>query len=475
MYRKANRNQLNLDEFILPFSGELLPDNRWVKMADIMPWEMIEDYYAEGFKNENPDGNPPIAARIAFGAIYIKENDGLTDRGTVGSIAENPYMQYFLGLKAFMAEPLFDASMMVHFRKRFPAEFIEKVNEEIYRRQNPPNPPEGEVAEEKSEGKNRGIMVLDATVAPADIRYPTDISILDECRMNTEKMIDELWEHTNREGHKTAYNRKKARGEYLKIIKKKRHKAGEIKAAIKAQLEYVKKNLETLKKLISESTEPLKEKRLERLETINIVVGQQTEMLEEDKHVVENRIVSLRQPHIRPIKRGKAGRPVEFGQKLSFSVVDGFTFIDVQSFDNFNEGITLIDSAEKYKEKHGVYPEVILGDNAYRNRANLKFCKQNGIRLSGWKAEKHKNNVSEDEQSYRDVCKRNIVESRNGIVKRRYGMDLIMTRIDNTSKTEAALNVLAMNIAHVLRVLLRLFFKWGFGWCFKFRTTIHAT
>ena len=339
MYRKSDRNQLNLDEFILPFGGRLSADNRWVKMAVVMPWEMIEDYYAESFKNENPDGNPPIPARIAFGAIYIKENEVLTDRRTVEMISENPYMQYFLGLCAFRIEPLFDASMMVHFRKRFPTEFIEKVNAEIYQRMNPPKPPDGGSTDETEEKKNTGTMILDATAAPADIRYPTDISILDECRMNTEKMIDEIWAYTKREGHKTAYSRKKARGEYLKIIKQRRHKAGEVKEAIKQQLEYVEKNLETLSRLMMESSKPLTKKRLKRLETIRIVVMQQAEMLDEDKHIVENRIVSLGQPHVRPIKRGKMGKPVEFGQKLGFSVIDGYTFIDKQSWDNFNEGV----------------------------------------------------------------------------------------------------------------------------------------
>ena len=470
MYRKPDRNQLNLDEFILPFGGKLSAENRWVKMAEIIPWEMIEDYYAESFRNEKPDGNPPIPARIAFGAIHIKENEDITDRRTVDNISENPYMQYFLGLKTFRSEPLFDPSMMVHFRKRFPAEFIDKVNEEIYRRMKPPEPPGGG----KGGLKNAGTMILDATAAPADIRYPTDISILDECRMNTEKMIDEIWAHTKREGHKTSYSRRKARSEYLKIIKQRRHKAGEIKEAVRQQLIYVRKNLETLERLMAETSKPLMKKRLLRLEVIYKVVKQQAEMLDEDKHIVEDRIVSLRQPHVRPIKRGKIGRPVEFGQKLGFSVVNGFTFIDRQSWDNFNEGVTLIESAERYREKHGFYPSVILGDGAYRNRDNLHFCKKNGIRLSGWSAAGSKNNELdiENEQSYRDSCKRNMVESRNGIAKRRYGLDLIMTRLDYTSETEAALNVLAMNIAHVLRVLLRLIRNLRFEQIFQIKRSV---
>lgn len=129
MYISSNNDQLTIEDFFMPFGGKLLKTNRWVKLASMMPWEHIEQIYMESFQSER--GRPAFSSRIAFGAIFIKENDNLTDEGTVDAIAENPYMQYFLGLTAFRAEPLFDPSMMVHFRKRFPVEFVAKVNEYI--------------------------------------------------------------------------------------------------------------------------------------------------------------------------------------------------------------------------------------------------------------------------------------------------------------------------------------------------------
>ncbi len=57
---------------------------------------------------------------------------------------------------------------------------------------------------------------------------------------------------------------------------------------------------------------------------------------------IDDRIVSISQPHVRPIKRGKAGRDTEFGAKLSLSVVDGFSFVDRLSWDNYNESLDLI-------------------------------------------------------------------------------------------------------------------------------------
>lgn len=451
MYRKKDRSQLSIEDFILPFGGRLSGENRWVKITKLMPWELIEDLYAEAFKEENPDGRPPLPARIAFGAIYIKEQEKFTDERTVENITENPYMQYFLGKTAFCQEPLFDASLMTHFRKRFTAEKIEQINEELYRRMNKPDPPEG--------GDNDGTLILDATAAPADIQYPTDLSLLNECRENTEEMIEILWPHSRRTGHKTGYSRKKARKEYRAIAKQSKPRRRKLNSTIRKQAGYVEKNIETLERLMLEAPEILPPKKKNRLSVIREAVKQQQEMIRTKKHSVPNRIVSLRQPHIRPIVRGKARTPVEFGQKLAFSVVDGFTFIDKQSWDNFHEGITLIESVGKYKDRHGVYPQAILADKIYRTRDNLRYCKENGIRLSGPRLGRPRSQEKEADrtQAYQDNCERNMVESRNGIVKRRYGMNLIMATLSHTAETEVALNVLAMNIAHMLRVFLSFF------------------
>ena len=314
MYQKeSERVQMTLEDFILPFGGKLDAGNRWVKLAALMPWDMIEDVYARSFKNKRRDGRPAIPAR-----------------------------------------------------KR-----------------------------------------------------------------------------------------------YLKIAKLRKAKRKAVKQAVSEQLDYVERGLSDLDNLLAAlPKDTLKHRQWERLATLRSVAEQQRTHLENPQASIPDRIVNLRQPHVRPIVRGKAGHPVEFGQKLGFSVVDGYTFIDTQSFDNFNEGVTLIASAEKYKARFGHYPERILADTIYRNRENRRFCKEHGIRLSGPRLGRPKADELEADReiAYRDSCDRNIVESRNGIAKRRYGLDRILTYLSCTAKTEAALVVLAMNAAHCLRTLLRTFF-----------------
>ena len=130
------------------------------------------------------------------------------------------------------------------------------------------------------------------------------------------------------------------------------------------------------------------------------------------------------------------------------------------SWNNFNEGKDLISTAENYKRKFGCYPSAILADRIYQTRENRNYCAERGIRLSGPSLGRRKNgeDAKAQRQIYRDSCERNAVEGRNGNAKRRWGLGLIMSKLDETAKTEAALNIIAMNVAHRLtRWLLRLF------------------
>jgi len=470
MYKKQDKNQLTMEEFYLPFGDGLRRDNRWVRTAGLVPWELVDEIYARSLSMEK--GREAIPSRIAFGAVFIKEQENLTDEGTVAYLSENPYPQYFVGLKEFRTEPLFEASMMVHFRKRFGPAAIREINEILYERMCPreKEPPEGRdgtasegssVTGREADG-NKGVMILDATVAPADIHYPTDLSLVNACREDTERMIDRLWAFGSRSGHKTSYSRKKARRSYLAVAKQRKAKAKAMRRAVSEQIEYVGKNLDTLGALIGEvGEERLTRAERERLDTIRKVWEQQRGMRDTGAHSCPDRIVSLRQPHVRCIMRGKAGSPYEFGQKMHLSVMNGFTFIEEQSYDNFNEGTRLKAAAQRYRERVGRWPEAILADTIYRNRENRTFCKEHGIRLSGPRLGRPRKGEAEEDkaQAYRDSVERSVVESRNGIAKRRYGLDRMMAYLAVTGLTEAAMQFLVMNVAHLLRFLLCLFWR----------------
>ncbi len=184
-------------------------------------------------------------------------------------------------------------------------------------------------------------------------------------------------------------------------------------------------------------------------------------MYKSKKHNISDRIVSLSQPWVRPIVRGKAKDKTEFGAKVAISLVDGYTTIERLSWDNFNEGTDLIASVENYKDRFGYYPEAVIADKIYRNRENIAYCKKWGIRLSGPplgrpKASEKKRQTCQERE---DARIRNAVEGKFGEGKRCYGLARITARLKETSKTVIAMQFLVMNLEHKLRVLFVLIFK----------------
>lgn len=129
MYRTDETSLKTAEAFELPFSGQLSSQNRWVIMEKLIPWSEFESEYAEKFAPIM--GAPAKSFRMALGALIIKEILGVSDREVIEQIKENPYLQYFLGLTNYSNEAPFEASLLVHFRKRISTETISKINKRI--------------------------------------------------------------------------------------------------------------------------------------------------------------------------------------------------------------------------------------------------------------------------------------------------------------------------------------------------------
>jgi IS5 family transposase len=149
--------------------------------------------YAQNFETEV--GPPAKAFRLALGALIIKEKLGISDRETVEQIRENPYLQYFIGQSSYSNEAPFDPSLLVHFRQRISTELVNKVNREVVRRlrEATRSDSEKDQEEESEPPKNQGKLIINATCAPANISYPTDLKLLNQARVHTEKIIDVLY------------------------------------------------------------------------------------------------------------------------------------------------------------------------------------------------------------------------------------------------------------------------------------------
>ena len=443
MIRGKDSNQVQL--FSTPFEQELDLENRWVKFSNIIPWNKLSSFYYTRMSSGMGAGTTD--ARIVLGAIIIKHHETLSDEGTIDAIKENIYMQYFLGLPSFKKTAVFAPSLFVEIRKRLGLDYWKEINDIIVKHNLPNKKDDDELP------KNEGTINIDATIVQQDIQYPTDLGILNESREKLEELIDVICNKTGQ--IKPRLYRITARKQYLNVAKKKKRTYKIIRKAVGQQLNYVNRNLKQIEFLLTEynNTDWIFAKHeLKYIQVINEVYRQQKQMHSTKTYSITNRIVSIHQPHVRPMVRGKAGSDVEFGSKIGVCIHDGLTYLDHLSWDSYNETEDLKTSANNYKKRHGYFPAKINADQIYITRDNRAWCKENNILLNGKPlgrpTEQTKERIKELRQA---VSERNCVEGKFGQAKRWYGMGNIHAKLKTTSESMIGAIVVVLNLIRLLQ------------------------
>ena len=284
----------------------------------------LEVKYASLFPSDTGNVAKPLC--MALGSLIIQSRFQFPDRELVEQIMENPYLQYFIGLPGYQDTPPFDASTRVLFRKRITADMLNEANRYLLAHKNddssrPPSSRNGteEGSMPKEDGSNKGTLAIDATCAPANIRYPQDISLLNEAREKLEQMISHMCRSYGLQPPRRY--RRKVRKEYLAFAKCRKHNKKQVRTTVRKQLSYVRRDLGYPEGYFSQGCVP-DTRDIPDILTIFKLYEQQESMYRNKVHSVSDRIVSISQPWIRPIVRGKAKAPVEFGQSW-MSVLTG--------------------------------------------------------------------------------------------------------------------------------------------------------
>jgi len=428
-----------------------------------------------------------LSPRIVIGSLIIKHLCNLDDRETVDQISENMYMQYFLGFTSFSNEPPFDPSLFVEFRKRIGMDQVNAINEKIAmlkaefesikkdsEKKDKSNNHDidhhsdehSSVDEQEKRNKsmqkgeeeefhnNKGRVIMDATACPQDIAPPTDLNLLSVGREKLEELIDILYSKELHQKKPRTY-RKKARKLYLNVAQMKKKSNKDIRKANGQQLRFVKRDIGIINSLLDVYEQkklpfPLSFKELRYFWIVQTLYEQQKTMYDHHARSIEHRIVSIHQPHVRPIVRGKAKAHTEFGAKINLSLIDGISFLDELSWDAFNEGDHLMQYVEKYKARFGFYPAEILADKIYCSRNNRKLLKELNIKLIA----KPLGRPSSDPALSIHVSpgERNPIEGKFGQGKTGYGLDRIKARLKNTSESWIALIILVLNLVKLAGV-----------------------
>jgi len=577
MIRYTSTGQLKIEEFKTPFEINIEKhiDNRWVRLANSLPWDKLAKVYYSKMCKDN--GAPAKSARLVIGALIVKGLLKLSDRETMEMIRENCFIQYFLGMSAYSYEYPFDRTLLTKIRKRIGieeydlmsrellkiAEMVERgeeerikegardkfkkqeekvkgekgikngekgigsersrVEREMVKESDEIELKESQVKREDKEDKreviadkdetkkkeelnkqnkelekekekekshqekHKGKLIIDATVIEQQIAYPNDLGLLNKCREESERLIDELHKILKWEKKPRTY-RQEARKKYLMIAKKKRKSEKEIRRGIKEQLGYLRRNIRHINKMLDElKTRGMKGwvlsyRDLRIFWVIQEVYRQQEEMYKEKKRRIEDRIVNIYQPYVRPMVRGKEGKEVEFGAKASVSLIGRMSFINRLSWDAYNEGIDLKGQVERYKALMGYYPEVVIADKIYGTRENREYLRERGIRFSGKALGRPKEEEKSKEEKRKEKEERGIrnrIEGKFGQGKNGYGLGKIRAKTKETSESWIGNIFFVMNIVSLMKILVEkginflfLFFSIIFGWVIRLRTSM---
>lgn len=188
---------------------------------------------------------------------------------------------------------------------------------------------------------------------------------------------------------------------------------------------------------------------------------QQESMFKEGTHHIADRIVSIFQPHIRPIVRGKAKAPTEFGAKIGASVVQGYTFIDNHSWDAYNEASDLEQQIELYRKRFGYLPCRIYADKIYMNRENRKLMKEMEIEAMGKPLGRPPKNpdMEYEKRMAKAAGERNEVEATFGTGKRIYRANNIRAKLPETANCWTGMCYFVKNVMKFIKELLHVLFE----------------
>lgn len=445
--------QLTFDEMKGSLSS-LPKDNQWVRLGDTLPWDELDRLYLRKLHNDTCGAkNKP--SRMVIGAMIIKHKKDLSDEATIREIQENPYMQYMLGLTEYTYTPVFDASLFVTIRKRLTIEDINAFTLELSKRST-----RQEDKDDDNPAKTQSTDIkVDATCSDAEVKHPTDCGLLDDASRFIKRMLQKtcsmLGEPVPRNNCSMIH------AKYLHLVKLKHKGKKVLRETLCYMLGHIHKDIMTVMELMSRVWNRLSVSDKRTMAAVAEVYRQQEYMFRTESHTCPNRIVSIFQPHIRPIVRGKVRSKVEFGAKIGVSVVGGYTYIDHHSWDAYNESSDFDTHISLFRERFGTLPQRFFADKIYMTKENRRKLKELDIACMGERLGRppkvKPQKQAENERIGRSL--RNEVEATFGTTKRIYRGNNIRARLPKTAECWTAMCYFVKNLTKFLEGLCRVLTK----------------
>jgi transposase, IS5 family len=290
----------------------------------------------------------------------------------------------------------------------------------------------------------------DATVYESYIEYPTDAKLLWKGCCDVYQMIKSKRKQLKL--RHTRINHDKRKTKYLSFAKRRKKSRRQGKKICKALLKYLLRLMGQLDELLKKHKEVLSGSQRNRLDTITKVKGQQWQLHFGKQSTIPDRIVSLHKPYVRPIVRGKEVKPVEFGAKINMLLVDGISFIEHLSYDNFNEGTRLQSTIHLQQRYFGACHQM-GADAIYGTNENRSYCTKNNI-ATCFISKGNEGKLKEQKSQMRSILAKirsTILEGSFGNEKNHYQMNKIKAKTEGNEKVWIFFSLLASNAMQIAK------------------------
>jgi hypothetical protein len=297
----------------------------------------------------------------AICVMFLKHYEGLSDAKIIENLNFNIAYQLFSGLVLSEGECIKDTTLLSSWRTKFgqhmDVNFFQSILQYHW----------------KGHISDKNVCKMDASCMESYITYPTSIKLLWRAMEWLNSRIKEVCKALKQAKPRNKFKEQKKKQRAYQLLKKPSYQKRRKRQ--KALLHHVAVMIKQLELL---SVKHLKTSHQERLLVIKEMVEQQQLHFDEPESKIENRIVSLHKPYVRPIIRGKENKPLEFGAKVHIYQVDNFDFMEYVSFNNFNE-TTRFESTIDHHQQHFGFVKQAAADRIYHTNKNRNICSQRDI------------------------------------------------------------------------------------------------
>lgn len=337
-------------------SNELNPKNELLILSRMIPWQKLEAEFADLYQSDaRSGGQPPKPIRLMIGLLLLQHLHHLSDEQVVRNWVENPYWQHFCGYDFLQWEFPINPSSLTRFRQRLGSIRLEKILSLTV---------SVAVKSEAVKVKDLKKVIVDTTVMPKNIEFPTDSKLYNKARIRLVKLANKHGIALRQNYNLIAKTLLRKISGYLhaKQMKRARKTIKHLRTIVSRVVRDVERKIQISGKINSD------QKIRENLAEVFSPILDQTKQILAQERNSKNKIYSLHEPHVACISKGKAHKRYEFGCKVSLAVTNkqGLVVSSEALPGNPYDGHTLNQTLESAEKITGVKIDSASVDRGYK-------------------------------------------------------------------------------------------------------------